>query len=129
MAYKDLAQQRQYQANWMWRRRMAWILANGPCSVCRTTQDLQVVYKDPADRKVRVTAIWSRKEADRERLLALCIVLCRTCALDKRTMDRQPEHGELGRYDQGCRCVPCRGAKSISMAKYRAQKREGSAHA
>lgn len=124
MPYKDLSRQRSYQANWMWRRRMAWILANGPCSVCRTTQDLQVVYKDPTERKVRVTAIWSRREEERNRLLAMCMVLCKICAQDKRTLDRQPEHGELGRYDQGCRCDPCKAAKRVAMAEYRASKRK-----
>lgn len=108
----------------MWRRRMAWILENGPCQVCGSSQDLRVVYKDPKDKVVKVAAIWSRKEEDRIKILSKCIVLCTVCANDKRTVERQPEHGTAGRHKQGCRCAPCRAAKAKEMAEYRARKRE-----
>jgi hypothetical protein len=124
MAYKEPSQQRNYQATWMWRRRLEWIVKNGPCAWCGTGMDLRVVYKDPVNKTVRVTAIWSRREEVREELLKLCMVLCGPCAKSKRTEERQPDHGEVGRYDQGCRCVPCREAKRVSMAAYRARKKE-----
>jgi hypothetical protein len=124
MPYKELDQQRGFQATWMWRRRYAWVLENGPCTWCGDRQDLRVVYKDPASKVVPVSAIWSRREEVREELLKLCMVLCGPCAKSKRTEERQPDHGEVGRYDQGCRCLPCKGAKRVSMAAYRARKRE-----
>jgi hypothetical protein len=124
MAYKEPSQQRSYQATWMWRRRLEWIVKNGPCQWCGTGLDLRVVYKDPADKTVRVAAIWSRKEEDREALLGKCVVLCGTCAKSKRVEERQPKHGEVGRYNQGCRCTPCREAKRVDMAAYRARRRE-----
>jgi hypothetical protein len=123
MPYKEISQQRSYQATWMWRRRLEWIVKNGPCAWCGTGTDLRVVYKDPSDKKVRVPAIWSRRDEVREELLKLCMVLCGPCAKSKRIEERQPEHGEVGRYDQGCRCDPCKAAKSVAMAKYRARKR------
>lgn len=67
----------------MWRRRWYWILENGPCH-CGSTKDLQVVYKDPADKVIRVTAIWSRNDEMRAELLAKCVVLCGPCAKLKR---------------------------------------------
>jgi hypothetical protein len=107
----------------MWRRRMEWVLANGPCTWCGDRQDLQVVYKDSARKTMKTTAIWSRRQEDRERILKDCMVLCRTCARSKRTEDRQPEHGTPGRYNQSCRCAPCRAAKAVEMAQYRARKK------
>jgi hypothetical protein len=124
MPYKALEQQRNYQAVWMWRRRMAWVLEHGPCNQCGTSQDLQVVYKDPKDKKVRVSAIWSRREEVRAELLKLCIVLCRLCASSKRTEERQPAHGTASRHKQGCRCDPCKAAKAAEMAAYRARRKE-----
>lgn len=123
MPYKDLGQQRSFQATWMWRRRMQWILENGPCQRCGTHDKLRVVYKDPSTKAVKTAAIWSCREERRAELLKLCIVLCDVCALDKRKEERQPQHGEVGRYDQGCRCVPCKAAKAEAMAEYRANKR------
>jgi hypothetical protein len=124
MPYKAHEQQRGYQATWMWRRRMSWILANGPCKWCGASQDLRVVYSDPMDRKVPVTSIWSRRDEARAELLKLCIVLCTPCALSKRKEERQPQHGQVGRYDQGCRCDRCKAAKALDMAAYRARKKE-----
>jgi len=122
--YKEVSQKRGYQSAWMWRRRLAWIMNNGPCVWCGTGINLRVVYKDPADKTVRVTAIWSRREEVREELLKLCIVLCGPCAQSKRAEERQPDHGTVGRYDQSCRCDPCKEAKRVDMAAYRARKRE-----
>jgi hypothetical protein len=123
MAYKEISQQRSYQAAWMWRRRLEWVAKNGPCAWCGTGRDLRVVYKNPADKTVRVAAIWSRREESREELLKLCMVLCAPCAKSKRTEERQPNHGEVGRYDQGCRCPSCKEAKRVAMAAYRARKK------
>jgi hypothetical protein len=122
--YKALEQQRSFQAAWMWRRRMTWIMENGPCNQCGSSQDLRVVYKNPKDKKVRVTAIWSRRDEVRAELLKLCIVLCKVCAQSKRTEERQPEHGTANRHKQGCRCDPCKAAKAVDMAAYRARKKE-----
>ena len=123
MPYKATERQRAFQGSWVWRRRMAWVLENGPCQVCGSSQDLRVVFKDPKDKVMKVASIWSRKEEDRVRLLAKCQVLCTVCAKDKRKVERQPEHGEVGRYDQSCRCPLCREAKRIAMAEYRARKK------
>jgi hypothetical protein len=84
MPFKTHEQMRRYQATWMWRRRLQWIVDNGPCSDCYGTRDLRVVYKDPADKTVRVPSIWSLSQERRTELLAKCVVLCETCAKLKR---------------------------------------------
>jgi hypothetical protein len=89
MPFKTQDQMRQYQANWMWRRRAAWIVENGPCNWCGNRQDLRVVYKDPTDKVIRVPAIWSRRDEVRKELLALCVVLCSDCAKQKRRDERR----------------------------------------
>lgn len=123
MPYKDLGQQRSFQATWMWRRRMHWILENGPCQRCGTHDKLRVVYKEPGTKVVKTAAIWSCREERRAEILKLCIVLCDVCAKDKLKEERQPEHGTEGRYNQSCRCTLCRAAKAEAMAEYRARKR------
>lgn len=86
-------QMRRYQATWMWRRRLSWVLDNGPCNQCGSTVDLQVVYKDPAEKTVRVTSIWSRRDEVRTELLTKCVVLCGSCAKLKRRkeLSKKPE--------------------------------------
>jgi len=125
MPYKALDRQRDFQATWMWRRRQAWILENGPCHSCGSRLDLRVVRKDSKRSTIRVTSIWSLNDERREELLAECMVLCKPCALAKIREERpQPEHGTTNRYKQGCRCDPCKEAKAVTMAEYRAAKRK-----
>lgn len=79
MPYKNLDTKRQYQLEWMWRRRSAWILANGPCRWCGSVSNLQVSWRNPANKTVKVSGIWSRSDAKRAELLANCEVLCEKC--------------------------------------------------
>lgn len=119
MPYKAQEQRRQYQLTWIWRRRMSWILANGPCKQCGSGEGLCVVYKNPADKTVRVTSIWSLSDERRTELLAKCIVLCKPCAQSKRHEERQPGHGTTGRYTQGCRCTDCTTAHRDAVRRWR----------
>lgn len=70
---------RQYQLEWMWRRRLTWILENGPCRWCGGTTDLSVSWRNPAKKRMKVAAIWSRSDDNRAKLLAECEVLCSDC--------------------------------------------------
>lgn len=87
MPYKSIEEQRRFQAIWMWRRRLLWIAENGPCNLCFGTQDLRVVYKNPAEKTVRVTSIWSQSDERRAELLKKCVVLCGSCAKLKRRQE------------------------------------------
>lgn len=70
---------RQYQLEWMWRRRLQWILDNGPCRWCGSCNNLSVSFKNPATKTMKVAAIWSRNDAKRAEVLADCEVLCERC--------------------------------------------------
>lgn len=70
---------RQYQLEYMWRRRLQWILDNGPCRWCGSVDGLVVGFKNPASKTVKVSSIWSRSEENRNRILANCEVLCGQC--------------------------------------------------
>lgn len=79
MPFKDRDEQRQYQLEWMWRRRWTWILDNGPCRWCGSVNNLQVSFKNPENKTVKVASIWSRSDEKRTTLLAGCEVLCGKC--------------------------------------------------
>lgn len=122
MPYSNQDQKRAYQLVWMWRRRLTWILENGPCSQCGSVRDLSVVHKDPKEKTKRVTSIWSLSEAKAKVELEKCVVLCKDCVLAKRKIERNvpAEHGTDRRYGQGCKCVECRAAHAASNRQRRA---------
>lgn len=75
---------RAYQLEWMTRRRLAWINANGPCAKCGSNYELEVDHidsksKDPKLRAVHTGALWSWSDARRAVELAKCQVLCLPC--------------------------------------------------
>ena len=77
MPYKDRNKKRQYQLEWLRKRRSAWFAVNGPCQKCGSNQNLEVHhvnYEDKIDHKV-----WSWAQKRREAELAKCIVLCKEC--------------------------------------------------
>lgn len=79
MPLKDPDAQRQYQLVWMWRRRLTWILENGPCHWCGSVRDLSVSYKHPGDKTVKVTSIWGYSDEKRQGILEQCEILCKEC--------------------------------------------------
>lgn len=83
MPYKDPETRqrfmRQYQLEWMWRRRLTWILENGPCRWCGSCNNLSVSFRNPATKTMKVAAIWSRNDEKRAEILADCEVLCDRC--------------------------------------------------
>lgn len=79
MGYKDPDSQRQYQLEWMWRRRLQWILDNGPCRWCGSVRDLNVSFRHPGEKTVKVASIWGYSDEKRTQLLEQCEVLCKEC--------------------------------------------------
>lgn len=43
----------------------------------------------------------------------------------RRATDSEPSHGARSRYQQGCRCTPCRSSNAAYEAAYRDRKRRG----
>jgi len=81
MPYKDPAQQRAYQREWMARRRAAWLAENGPCVDCGSWDDLQVDHIDPQAKVSH--RVWNWADARRLAELAKCAVRCRQCHDEK----------------------------------------------
>lgn len=107
--------QRQYQREWM-RKRRARYLAGRDCEWCHATEDLQIHHRDPNTKKDH--AIWSWKPERREAELAKCMVLCGRCHRKAHGQARRVEaelrnpHGTYRRYRLGCRCDLCRLANA-----------------
>jgi hypothetical protein len=107
--------QREYQRQWVARRRAAFF-GDKCCEWCRSTERLELHHRDPSKKESH--AIWSWSRARRLAEIAKCIVLCRSC--------HQRAHGEARRveaelrnpcgtyaaYKRGCHCVSCRAANT-----------------
>lgn len=115
MGYKDPEKQRQYQREWMARRRQKWIDENGPCSKCGSPDDLQVDHLDPSQKINH--RVWSWSSERREAELAKCQVLCNDCHVKKTCVENTGlppyQHGTKSMYEKhGCRCDKCKEWRS-----------------
>lgn len=81
MPYKDPAKRSSYQNEWLKKRRLKWLLENGPCVRCGSSTDLQVDHKNAQLKVTHRLWSWSKEKRDKE--LAKCWVLCRSCHLTK----------------------------------------------
>jgi hypothetical protein len=77
MPYSDPARRREYARKWVAARRKAWLLANGPCVDCGSSEDLEVDHVDPSTKVTH--NVWSWAKARREAELAKCVVRCTVC--------------------------------------------------
>ena len=120
-------EQREYQRQWVAKRRATWFAENGPCVRCGTWDDLQL---DHIDRTTKIHhVIWSWSSARRNAEIAKCQVLCQLCHLQKSKEYREGQytrlvvdHGSKTMYDShGCRCDLCRKAASAYKAAWRAR--------
>lgn len=71
----DLERRREYARKWYAARRAKWLV--GKSCACGSSEGLKVFHAD-SDKKIP-PGIWSWSEANRHRILAEAIVLCRTC--------------------------------------------------
>src|SRR4051794_1354101 len=93
MATKE--EQREYQREWMARRRAEWIAANGPCALCGSDNDLTIDHINPGLKHKSLKGknkngtrqgtggIWSWSKARRDIELAKSRVLCSECHTTK----------------------------------------------
>lgn len=104
VSYSDGKLQREYQRNWIRKRRAAYF--NGKsCAHCGSTSELEL---DHIDRTKKLSHnVWSWSAPRRAAELAKCQVLCSDCHLKKSLAERpKPKHGG-GMYKHGCRCDKC----------------------
>lgn len=118
---KRKAYLKEYQKNWVKKRRLDWIEQNGPCRRCGSLESLEVDHIDPSLKTMHASALWSRRQEVRDKELANCQVLCKKCHLIKTLSERpKPVHGSLTMYDDyKCRCEDCREAKRKKGMKRR----------
>lgn len=117
---------REYQLEWITNRRLAWIKDNGPCSLCGSSDRLEVDHVDRSTKSIRPAELWSRRKEVRDAELAKCQVLCYSCHKDKTRTDQWAnyEHGTYDRYkSRGCRCAPCTATVAPYWREYRARKK------
>lgn len=117
-------EQREYQRNWVARRRRAY-LAGKVCARCGATDDLHVHHRDPKQKVHH--AIWSWREERRLDELAKCEVLCRPCHQAHHALIRE-QHGTTSRYKHGCRCDLCRSAAAAAKQERRVRSRRPCSH-
>lgn len=113
MPYKDRDKQRAFQREWIKKRRAKWFETNGPCEECGATEDL--IAASPKPGKPIPHRVWTYSDKRRDAVLSKCVVLCRSCYLERRWP--APEHGTLARYESRvhpCRCDACRAARNLA---------------
>lgn len=87
MSYSDPDRQRQYQREWIAKRRAEWFQGR-LCVDCGAAEELELHHVDPSKKVTH--RIWSWRLERRLVEIAKCIVLCRWCHIEihKRT-DRE----------------------------------------
>ena len=111
--------QREYQRQWIAKRRQEWMVDKA-CVRCGSCEDLHVHHRDPAEKVAH--SVWSWSAARREAELAKCEVLCRPCHEEHHASEWR-RHGTPNRYKKGCRCDLCRRAKAKKTAAERARRK------
>jgi len=110
MGYKSKEEQREYQRNWLQKRRNSWIASKGSkCERCGK-EDLPFEV-DHIDRNSKVDhKVWSWSKERRELELSKCQLLCQLCHWSKTAEENSGltyNHGTSTAYQYGCRCVEC----------------------
>lgn len=96
-------------------KRSNWLAENGPCSKCGSDLRLQIHHVDP--KKKESHNIWSWSDERRAIELEKCIVLCMKCHQEIHTP--KLVHGTGTGYSRGCRCQPCKSAKTELTKQWR----------
>jgi hypothetical protein len=118
MAYSDRQKQREFQREWLQRRRNDWLDENGPCQHCGSTDQLEVHHLDPKQKVEH--RIWSWATDRREAELGKCEVLCRPCHI---ATFAPPKLHTRATYNRGCRCDKCRAANRDRRRVWTARQR------
>ena len=108
MPYRDPGIQREYQRQWMARRRARYVeMFGGRCLLCGATEELEFDHRDPALKEREVRDLWSRREDVLLAELLKTRLLCRQCHDFKSRLEVLPGHGTGAMYGRGCRCPEC----------------------
>lgn len=117
MAYKDKEAQREYQRQWVAKRR-AEFFADKSCVLCGSTDRLELDHIDPSAKVSH--RIWSWSEARRSAEIEKCQILCYYHHQEKTSKDKASRvvHGSYVMYTyRKCKCTECRAWKSLENKK------------
>ena len=122
MPYKDKDKQRDYQRQWMIKRR-ATFFEGKSCVECGSTERLELDHIDPSTKTHHAVWSWSQKRRNAE--IAKCQVLCYKCHKIKTSKEQSnPDvHGTRNMYGRGCRCRPCRNSQRDHIRRWRAKQK------
>lgn len=128
MGYSNKEKQREYQRQWIAKRRAEYF-SDKKCVVCGSKKNLELDHINPTDKKMNPSALWSLSESNQKRIdeLAKCQVLCKSHHKDKTLVDISNrlekeilQHGTATMYDyHGCRCSPCKDAATIKRRRFK----------
>ena len=118
MPIKDVEARRAYDREWKAARRRRF-LEGKSCRDCGSADHLQFHHLDPSEKTSHRIWGWSVPRIEAE--LAKCVVLCKGCHDGLHATDRRLDCGAAAGYWRGCRCEPCRVARSV----YEARRRSG----
>lgn len=123
MPYTDPEARAEYRRNWQRERRREWRVwvlryMGGSCVVCGATDKLDIHHIDPSSKEFSVSQIWCHRIEKQLAELAKCELRCRKHHGFAHRLIFQ--HGDVGKYEQGCRCDPCKSARRIYNAKWMA---------
>lgn len=119
MPYKDKDKQREYQRQWILKRRLDY-LSDKCCAECGQDDSsvLEIHHKNPSQKTTH--RIWSWAQHRREEELNKCEILCGDC----HKKQHAAPHGSKQMYERyKCRCDLCRAKKAETDRKYRERKK------
>jgi hypothetical protein len=125
LAYKDKNKQREFQRNWLARRRSyAITVFGGKCLKCNSSKNLNF---DHIDRNKKISHnIWSWSSKRVKAELEKCQLLCFECHKNKTRIEvyGERQHGTITMYKHGkCRCSYCKKANAERQANRRKNKK------
>lgn len=102
--------------------RRQWLVANGPCSHCGSTERLEVDHRDPETKVSH--KVWSWAPGRRALELSKCQVLCHWCHMDKSALALLAPlvHGLAAYKASRCRCEICLKASREHKRQWRASR-------
>ena len=128
MPMPTVEEQREYQRQWIAKRRAEWIAVHGPCKKCGSSVDLEIDHVDPKKKSAHVSIIWSWSKKRREAELKKCQVLCHECHVKKTNVQTYApmKHGTVRMRRKGrCACIACKRAVADDRAYYRTLDKRG----
>lgn len=122
-AYRQTEKYREYRRQYWAKQRNKWIIENGPCTYCGSSERLEVdhINTKTKDRKYSLS-LFSRPHQARANELKKCQVLCHECHA-KKTKAERFRHG-AGRYGKGCRCEVCVTDKNSYSREWKRRARD-----